>query len=144
MTLGAAVGVSQQAYPGPDVSAGAHGEDDALRAEFIPDFTQLTLYKVEGFVPGNLLPPAFPTFSHPLQGTGQPVGMIDILCHGQTPGTETPLVPGVIRVALNLDQPAILDVCQHSVRFSGFIALTPPHFMLMSTITRQKLYVIAS
>jgi hypothetical protein len=39
--------------------------------------------------------------------------MIGILRHRQTSGTETPLIPGMIRITFDLDQFAILNVCQY-------------------------------
>jgi len=38
--------------------------------------------------------------------------MIDVLGHRQAPGAEASLIPGMIGVALDLDQSAVLDVSQ--------------------------------
>jgi hypothetical protein len=40
--------------------------------------------------------------------------MINVLSHRQTPGTETSLVPGMIRIAFDLDQFSILDVSENT------------------------------
>ena len=111
--VGAAISVGEHTDPGADVSAGAHGKDHALRAKFLPDLAHLFFHEIERLIPGNLLPLTLPTLPHPLERTGQPVRMIGILCHRQATGAETSLIPGMIRVTLDLDQLAIFDVRQY-------------------------------
>ncbi len=111
--VGAAICVGEHAYPGADVPAGPHGKDHTLGPELFPDFAHSFLNEIKGLVPGDLLPFAFPALSHSLKGAGQAVGMVSILGHRQTSGAETPLVPGMIGIAFDLDQFTILDVRQY-------------------------------
>ena len=110
----APVGVGEQRDPGVDVAAGSHREEKTLGTVLVADLLQPRLDQVIGLLPGDLLPLPLPPFAHPLEGLAQPVGVVDVLGHRQPTGTQATLTPGVIRVTLDLHQPAVLDVRDHA------------------------------
>ena len=64
---------------------------------------QPLLNSVKRLVPGNSLPFALASFSYPLQGIFQTVGMIHILRKCKYSRTGPALIPGMIFITLNLD-----------------------------------------
>ena len=108
--VGAAVSIGQEADPGINIPARAHIEDHALGAMFIPDFLHFCFNEIQGFFPTDLFPFAFPPLAGPFDRIPEPVRVINVLGHGQGPGTEAPMIHGVVRVPFDFYQFSVLDM----------------------------------
>ena len=93
----------------PDVAPGPGVERDGFRAVRFLGFQDYPGDLVEHLVPAHLLPPVLAAISAvALQGVQDAVRRVDDLGQVEAADAQAPLVEGVFRVSLHLDEPAVV------------------------------------
>ena len=96
-----------------DVAASALAAGDLVSTIFVGDLLEVLDDDVVGLVPGDALELVLTAvLALALHRVEQPVLVIDVIRNAQTAATQTPLIVRVFRIALDLDELAILDIAQ--------------------------------
>ena len=96
-----------------DVATGALAAGDLVSAVFIGHLLEVLDDDVVGLVPGDALELVLAAvLALALHRVEQPVLVVDVVRDAQAPGAQAALVVRVLRVTLDLDELAVLDVAQ--------------------------------
>ena len=110
----AAVRIAEEGNGSADVAARALNEDDGLGTVLLLELGPLLLDGVVSLVPADFLPLALAALADALQGLCDAVRVVDILRARQQTRAGAAVVPRMVRVALDLDDLAVLDVKLHA------------------------------
>ena len=107
--VGAAEAVGEERDRPADIAAGALREDHRFGAVLLADFLQPPLAGVEGLVPADRLEFAFAARAHALERPRDAVGVVHVLLEREHARARAALVPGIVLVALDAHELAVLD-----------------------------------
>ena len=96
------------------VAAATRGADKGLGALLLVVLPHDVADLVDGLLPGDALPLVGAALANALHGVLDAVGVVERLDTGETLGAHAALVHGVVGVALELDDLAVLDVGDHA------------------------------
>ena len=91
---------------------GSPGSRHRLGPVLLADLEEPVADLAQRLVPGDLFPFPLAPLSHPLQRVVDAGGMVQVLQRDVAPAAQPPLVGGELRVPLDLQHPAVLDVSQ--------------------------------